>query len=188
MNYNDYELLYMVNEDEEAFSYLVKKYEPLFRKLSYSFVKNYKYKGIDPEDLIQQCRITLCKIVDKYDPNRSILFYTYLLVCLKGAISNYARSYLNKPDCYNYMDIDNYENFDSFILDFDVYENHLSYEFQESITNFKHNLDWLHSLVFELRCNGFSYKEIASLLDINSKKVDNILLSVRKKLEKYILF
>ena len=188
MKYNDYELVYMINEDEEALSFLVKKYEPLFRKLSYSFVQKHKYKGIDPEDIIQHCRIALCHIVDKFDSNKDVLFYTYLLVCIKGSISNYARSFIDKPDCYNYMDMENYENHENFIMNFDLYDNHISYEIQEQIIDFKNSLTDLYSQVFELRYNDFSYKEIAILLDIDEKRVDNILLNVRKKLEKYFLF
>ena len=35
---------------------------------------------------------------------------------------------------------------------------------------------------------SFSYKDIASLLEIDAKRVDNILLSIRKKMEKQFLF
>ena len=188
MEYNDYELVYMINEDEEALSYLVKKYEPLFKKLSYSFVQKYKYKGIDPEDIIQHCRIALCNIIDKYDSSRNVLFYTYLLVCIKGVISNYTRRFLDKSNCYNYMDIEEYENLDSFIINYDAYDNYVLYELQAKIIDFKNNLCNSHSQVFELWYNNFSYKEIAILLGIKEKRVDNILLSVRKKLEKYFLF
>ena len=188
MKYNDYELVYMVNDNEEALSLLVKKYEPLFRKLSYSFTHKYKYKGLDVEDIVQHCRIALCQVVDKYDPGRDVLFYTYLLVCIKGAIFNYIRNFIDKPDCYNYMDFDDYDNSDEFIMNFDVYDNYVSYEIQEKIIEFKNSLLDIHSQVFELRYNDFSYKEIARLLSITEKRVDNILLSVRKKLEKYFLF
>ena len=108
MQYNDNELIYMIKEDEEALNFLIEKYEPLFRSLSYSFAKKYSYRGIEVEDLVQQCRITLCKVVDRYDYNREVLFYSYLLVCLKGAILKYCRKYNVKTDNFNYMDIDNY--------------------------------------------------------------------------------
>ncbi len=188
MQYNDYELIYMIKEDEEALSYMVKKYEPLFRKLSYSFAKKYQNKGIDYEDLVQQCRITLCQVIDKYDYNRDIVFYSYLLICLRRSLHNYTRGLDNKPDCYNYMDVLNYENLSEFTLDIDVLNDYIDYEFERDIINFKNSLDSLDACVFELRYNNFSYKDIASLLEINVKKVDNTLLKIRKKMEKYFLF
>ena len=188
MNYNDYELIYMIKEDEKAFNVLLNKYEPIFRKLSYSFANNYKYKGIDPEDLMQQCRIVFCYVLDKFDYNRDILFYTYLLFCLRRMVFNNHRRYQSIPDCYNYMDIDNYDNLDFFVSDYNVSEFYDDYDFSNKIIMFKNDLSSLDGQIFELRYNGFSYKDIASLLEINVKKVDNTLLKIRKKLEKSLLF
>ena len=188
MEYNDYELVYMIKEDEEALNYMVRKYEPLFRSFAYSFDKKHKYKGLDPEDLIQHQRITLCYAIDRYDSRKDVLFYSYLLTCLKRSISNYARKLLNRPDCYNYMDIENYDNLEGFISDFDMFDNFIDTEYEKDIINFKNSLNSLDAQIFELRYNGFSYKNIASLLEIDEKKVDNQLLKIRKKLEKYFLF
>ena len=120
MKYNDYELIYMINEDEDAFSFLLDKYEPLFKKIAYSSVKRCASKGIDVDDLIQQCRITLCYVVDKYDYNRDVLFYTYLLVCLNRAIFNLSRKSVKQPECCYYMDFDNYENICEFVSDVNI--------------------------------------------------------------------
>ncbi len=188
MEYNDYELIYMVKEDEEAFSVLLNKYEPVFRKLSYSFVKMYKHKGVDVEDLMQQCRITFCVVLDKFDYNRDILFYTYLLLCLKRMILSKIRKAINTPDCYNYMEVENYDNLDIFESKFNISDSYDEYEFSNSIIEFKNSLSFIESQIFELRYNGFSYKDIASLLEINVKKVDNTLLRIRKKMEKSLLF
>ena len=61
-------------------------------------------------------------------------------------------------------------------------------EFMIKVIEFKHSLNYLDSWILELRLNGFMYKEIAMLLDIDKKKVDNSLLKTRKKLEKHFLF
>ena len=182
MQYNDFELVYMISENEEALDYMIKKYDPLFKKLSYSFAKKYKNKGVDPEDIIQHCRIILCYAIDNYDVDRDIMFYTYLLGCLKKSISKYLRDYDLKPEYCSY------ENFPEFKSSFDVFDNYINYEFEGDIINFKNSLDFLDSNIFELRYNGFTYIEIASLLDITKKKVDNSLLKIRKKMEKYFLF
>ena len=187
MEYNDYSLVYMVKEDEEVLEYMLKKYEPLFRKLAYSFILRYKNKGLDVQDIIQQCRIIFCYVVDRYNPDNEVLFFTFLLFCLKREIQKYInRNY--KHDELNYMDIEEYENLDSFISPYDTYEDYTNYEMQNQIIIFKNDLSYSDARVFELRYNGFSYKDIASLLDIDVKKVDNILIKIRKKLEKHFLF
>ena len=188
MKYNDYELVYMIKENEEALEYLLKKYEPLFKKLAFSFAFKYKNRGLDVEDIIQHCRIILCRTIDMYNPNNDVLFYSYLVVCLKRGIINFVNRNMYKHTQYNYMEVEDYDNLDSFIDIYDAYENYVDYEVQTSIINFKNTLSFLDANIFELRYNGFTYKEISSLLGIEVKKVDNSLLKVRKKLEKYFLF
>ena len=188
MEYNDFELIYMINEEEEALSYLIKKYEPLFKKFAYSFVKRYKYKGLDPEDIIQHLRITFCCVIDRYDTQRDVLFYSYLLTCLKRSALNYTRKLIRRPDCYSYMDLENYDNLSEFVSNFDMFDNFIDSEYEREIINFKNSLSSLDAQIFELRYNAFSYADIASLLEIDIKKVDNQLLKIRKKLEKNLFF
>lgn len=188
MEYNDYELVYMIRENEEALEYMVKKYEPLFKKFAYSFVLKYKNKGIEIEDIIQHCRIILCRTLDMYNPNNDVLFYSYLMVSLKRGVINYISRNSYKHESYNYMDIERYDDLGYLVSSYDAYENYVDYEMETSIINFKNSLNFFDAQIFELRYNSFSYKDIASLLDIEVKKVDNILLKIRKKLEKYFLF
>lgn len=188
MEYSDYELVYMVKESEDALVYMVKKYEPLFRKLAFSFVRKFPNKGLDVEDIIQQCRISLCNALDKFNEKNEVLFYSYLLVCLKRAVFNFSRSYINKPSVFYYMEMENYEVLSEFVDEYNVESVVLDNDFYFELIAFKHTLIFDYSCVFELRYNNFSYKEIAELLNINVKRVDNILVNVRKKLEKYFLF
>lgn len=188
MDYNDYELVYMVKENEEALEILLTKYEPLFKRIASSFIYKNKNKGLDKEDMIQQCRIILCKTVDVYNPHNDVMFYTYLMFCLKRGMINYVNRNKIKYDYTSYMSIENYDNLDCFISPTDVYGDYVDYEVQVNIVNFKNQLSFFDANVFELRYNGFSYKDIALLLDTNIKKVDNTLLKIRKKLEKYVLF
>ena len=99
------------DENEEALSTLIKKYEPLFRKLAFSFVKNYKYKFLDVEDLVQQCRITTCYAIESFNTNNHVLFFSYLYVCLIRAINNmgdwrthYEKTVLHFFCCLNLVD------------------------------------------------------------------------------------
>ena len=62
-------------------------------------------------------------------------------------------------------------------------EESLQYDY---LIEFKHNLPMKQSLIFELRYNGFKYKEISKLLDIPLSTVDNCLHTCRKKLASHL--
>lgn len=183
MQYNDYELIYMVKENEEVFDYLLEKYEPLFKKLSYSFYNKNINKGIDVEELMQNCRITLYYAINKYDEKKEVLFYSYLLMCLNGMLKSYYKKYIKRPEVLNI-----YNNNVDYLTVQDVYNDYIDYDLQNKIIDFKNSLSFIESCVFELWYNEFSYKDIAVLLEISAKRVDNILVKVRKKMEKNFLF
>lgn len=186
MNYNDYELLYMIKEDEEAFNYLVEKYKPLFKKASYSFFVKNKHKNIEFEDLMQNCNLTLYTAVNRYNPDKDVLFYSYLLICLKSMFKRYLRDLSTKLSNNYYVEYEESLNYND--IEFDIHNMYEEYEFETKIIEFKNTLESLESCIFELRYNDFTYKDIAILLGINKKKVDNILVKIRKKMEKYFLF
>lgn len=188
MEYSDYELVYMVKENEEALEYLLKKYEPLFRKLACSFAFKCKNIGMDTQDIIQYCRIVFCRAIDLYNPDREVLFFSYLIVCLKKSVIRYINRYANKALEISSIDINEYDNLGILASSYDAFENYNEYEMDENIRKFQTTLTIEEGRVFELRYNGFSYKDIAMLLEIDLKKVDNVLVKVRKKLEKYFLF
>ncbi len=189
MDYNDYELIYMVREnDEEAFNLILKKYEPLIKKLCFFYAQKYKIFNIDIEDLKQECRITLFNTLCKFDQNKDILFYSFVIVCIKRGISSYIRRIagptrycesVSIDDDDNYMQFeDNYFYAPPYLID----ENYVS----NLIIKFKNELNFDDACVFELRYNSFSYKDISILLDIPFKTVDNKLLKIRNKLKKYL--
>lgn len=184
MNYSDNELIYMIKEDESVLSVLIEKYEPLYRKLSFSFLQKYKNVGIDIDDLIQQCRIATCYALECYNFNTNAKFFSYLVVCLNRAIRNYARVFFKECNV-SYYSYDYLANVSS---GEDVYDSVLEFDILNTIKNFTLNLKFIDSCIFELRMNNFSYSEIAKLLDIKVKKVDNSLLRSRKKLEKVLKF
>ena len=48
----------------------------------------------------------------------------------------------------------------------------------------KHDLPFSQSLIFELKLNNFSNREISQLLDIKYKTIDNAVTSIRNKFKK----
>ena len=60
----------------------------------------------------------------------------------------------------------------------------LSEDYNQKLNQLRLDLDKDTSAVFELRCNGFSYKEIAKLLDISYDKVGRYLKNIRIEMKK----
>ena len=54
---------------------------------------------------------------------------------------------------------------------------------EEKFIMYKNSFKFLDSNIFELRYNGFSYKEISQLLDISFSCVDSRLCKIRKSLQ-----
>lgn len=62
----------------------LKKYEPLFYKLS----RKYAWQGNDIEDLLQICRLEALEIHKRYDPSKGA-FITYLYASLENRLRRY---------------------------------------------------------------------------------------------------
>ena len=61
-NYNDYELIYYIKDgNEAALDFMIKKYEPLIKKLTTSFIRFSDKR----DDLIQEGFLILMKCIDK---------------------------------------------------------------------------------------------------------------------------
>ena len=61
---------------------LVIQWEPKIQKM----VSNVYVVGMDRDDIAQELRISLLKAAKAYDPNREVLFHTYLHVTLSNTI------------------------------------------------------------------------------------------------------
>lgn len=184
MNYkefNDYELLYGVKEkDDESLNIIFKKYEGLLSKVCSKYYKLYKYIGISYDDLIQEGRVGLYNAIKGYSDDES-LFYSFALLCIERKV---------KIFCRNYNSMKNYP------LNFSVSEDTHAYGTvamdkrtddilieNEQFFECKNLLDFNKGIVFELKYNGFKYKEISKLLDLPISTVDGRVSQIKKILK-----
>lgn len=188
MNYkdvNDYELVYRIREnDDDAVNVMLKKYEPIIISIAkkyYGIVKNH---GADMNDLIQEGRIAVVKAISSYNPNSTSIFYTYVSICIDRHFITYCRnltSFKNLPLNYSITDECLYSigdiSKDPAMSLFQLYE-------CENFMKEKNSFDFRDSNIFELRYNGFSYKEIAILLDLPVSTVDSRLCKIRRTLQR----
>lgn len=193
--YNDYELLkYIAENDEEATDIMYKKYKPLIYGIAKRMMKYNKNAGLDLNDLVQEGMLALSKAIDRFNENDETMFYTYAKKCIERKIlslvissNRLKRKILNESvsieATYTLNDMKDIDYL--FKSDTSNPENILLNE--EKIQNLKDKafevLTVLEMQVFELRINDFSYKEIADILDKDIKSIDNAIQRIRAKLK-----
>lgn len=183
-NLNDYEVIYRIRENDDlALDAMFSKYEPIvisFAKKYFSFVKKF---GMEFEDLLQEGRIAVNKAINTFDVSSNTLFYTYVSVCIERSMMTIMRNLSRKKRLSVVNNIDS----DSLTLLPDMSYEPSSYVFnkfnKEQFIYYKNMFEIEDSCIFELKYNGFSYKEISKLLDISVNCVESRLCKIRKTLQ-----
>lgn len=197
-DYNDYEILSYINEgNEEALNVIFEKYNPLIGVTANRMLHYCKNTSLELNDLVQEGMLGLNIAIRSFDINKDTSFYTYARMCIERKIISLIVSarrlkhrFLNESVSFELAD-----SFD------EVYENQkclednsanpenilVSSEREEELLNkAKDVLADFEYQVFELKRNGFNYKEIAEILDKDSKAVDNAIQRIRSKIKDLI--
>lgn len=193
---NDYELVYLVEEgNEDAYNLIFEKYRPILDCYATQYYRIGKSVGVDYDDLYQEGLIGIHHAISSYRVSNQTILYTFILICVKGRMSNLIRrSSAKKHYILNNSLSLNYESeevdcFENFIGVNDDPLDHLIYSQLQSVwIQFKHSIKFLHSQVLELRMNGFSPMEISRLLEISTKTVNNIIYINRRRFFEYLKF
>ena len=176
--YNDYEILYMIGEnDDDTYELLFKKYYPLILKYARKYERSFKRFGYEIDDILQIGYISLYKATRKYKYYSDNMFYTFLIKLLEN---DYNIEY-NKCNNYKNRCLNDSISFDKEVTGTDLsfldvigkYEidylvNHINYE---KLINFKNSLPFEVSCSFELKLSGYKDLEIERLLDINHEEL-----------------
>lgn len=190
---NDYEQLYLIGEnDEDSINLIYEKYKPIVVSLAKKYYAKMNYHCGELDDFIQEGYIGLDRAIRSFKEYHNALFYTFSLICIERQIKGYCRSFLTLKNEYinNSLSIDleleeNLRLSDS-ICDNSILTNPDHYLqdslMLEELIRFKNSLPLNQSLIFELRFNGFKYKEISTLLEIPVSTVDNCIHICKKKL------
>lgn len=179
---NDDELLSLAKDNNiEAINILYQKYYQLLyiKALKYS-----KKNQFDKKDFLNEAQTTLYKAIQSYHDNGS--FITYLNVCLDNHLINYCKSLntkhnkilnnalsLNDNQIYQKEFYNEKYNPEIILLEEWNYDN-LKNKIVETLT-------WKEELVFTLKEQNFSIKEISEITDNNLKTVYNIIKRVKEK-------
>lgn len=178
------------NGDEKSFEILLENHKRMIYKIIYTANINYGDYQIDIESLYQEGCITLYKSVFSFEEEKGMMFTSYAYMTIRARINTYIRDSKCLGD--EVYSIDNFENQDyhlsmtSMCVSENPVEYHRELEFQKSLDKFISNLDEEDQLIFKMRADNISYKEISERLKINHKHIDNRLSALRKRLRRYL--
>lgn len=181
---NDYEVLYLVEENQSDYKeILFKKYEPVLKKITYDYFFKMKRLGVEYDDIYQEALIGLNYAIDHFNFKKDVKFYTYAILCVKSKLNSYYfRSNNGKNKILNdsmvFMQMNDMD-MESLIS---VRFNDTYLYFYDEILKFKNNLNEMQAQVFELKYNGFTNSDIGNLLGLTVKDVYYYLCLIRKKL------
>ena len=181
---SDEELIYEIRDGHSDYmDYLLEKYKPLVKsRAATKFLK-----GGDPDDLIQEGMIGLYKAVRDYDPanEKGASFFTFAQLCIDRqlykaieASQRQKRFALNDAVVYEEEELEKYsaagdENPEQIFLDQENAD--------ETISLILDALSRTEKVVFNLMLRGYSYREIAEIMDRSPKSIDNAIQRIRKK-------
>ena len=196
--YNDYELLYLVcDQDENARNIMFDKYRPLIISKVNKISKIGMVKGLDFNDLVQEGMIGLSEAIRDYRDHKDTKFSTFAQLCIERQLGSALRKadrlknkILNESLSLDYTDDGQTKTFGEYLedrKDTNPEYHFLNIEYENEI--FKKIADRLTDLenrIFELKVKNFTYDEMANILDINKKTIDNAIQRIKLKTKQII--
>jgi len=164
------------NNNEQAISILINKYKPLIVKIS----NKYKINGYDKEDIIQECIFSLYIAIRDYNFNSKLSFKTFLYFIIKKRIYSIIRNSNRQKRIKDFIELK--ENI-NLIEDNKVLE---KIENKEVIEKVKDKLSELESKVLELYLDNYTINEIAKILNLNLKTIDNTHKRIKIKIKEVV--
>lgn len=193
MTMKDYkELLEKVKAgDDDAFNIILQDHRRIiFRLINMHALEKGDFM-IDYDSAYQEGCIALYKAIFTYEENKGMNFTSYAYMVLRARINTFVRDEIKKFEDEHYS-IDNCPNVDYHIAmtNLSIAENPVTYhkelEFEKKLDDFLSKLSVEDRQIIEMRSDNFSYKKISERLNINSKRVDNRLRVLRKKLKEHL--
>lgn len=189
--FTDEELVEKIKKgDEQAENQLFKNYKDLVTKIS----RGYFIVGGELEDIVQEGMIGLYKAINGYNPQKEASFKTFAVLCIKHQIQSAIKKSLankNKPlsSAVSLQSFDKTsENMDylplELVLEITPAERAIDKEnFFALKQSIKDCLSSLEIKILNKYLQGYSYKEIATQLNISQKSIDNALTRIKIKLK-----
>lgn len=180
------------NHNEDAMEELMRMFKPKVIAIS----REYFLIGAEFDDLIQEGMIGLYKAIRVYDETKNHNFSAFASLCIhrqiQNAVKNANRKKNNPLNSYipiKYYDGSNPSDEDNILKlviadeNSDIEQNYIDKEINTiMLSKVKDILTDEQFNILKMFINGASYSEIASEANLTTKKVDNTLQAIKKKL------
>ncbi len=192
--YNDYELIYMVRENDDNFkSIMMNKYTPIIKKIASDYYHKYSNYGYEYDDFLQEAQYSFYQALSSYNEEKNSLFYTYVVMCIRRCLSSFCRKISGKKVSAFYRDYLSFDNNDYEDIQSNIDYIYHNLDFQNIVHDVILSSSFLSGVILELRYNNFTFREIATLLDIplttteylGRKAKEQLELSIKKNYDNF---
>ena len=186
---NDYELLFMVNEqNEDAKDILYTKYYAFIKSIVLKYQRAANVLNVDINELYQESLIAFYDAIDNYDDEYYISFSSFLKMCIERRFNKIIRKHNNDKHkvFVNYISIEDTDEYyiGKYLSD---YNNNPAV-----ILDNKEILDCIFDLLspeerelVNLLADGLSTKEIAKVYNKNYKNMYNKIYKLKHKIKTF---
>lgn len=194
---SDNELIYMFLQGSQcSLDRLLGYYEKLIWKRSHEALAYGDIESADVEDFFQEGVIGFYQALYGFRPDLEVGLAFYIDMCVKSSIKTFQRKHRTKSyrmiSSRNSLDLHIAEDESMTLLD-TIACNEFSncpqnmavyHEISEIRNRFVSSLPKCQQKVFKLHEEGYTYKEIAQLVGLSDKDVDNIVQKIRRYVKK----
>ncbi len=166
-------------EDEKAFVVLLDACMPMIRQETARF----RHSAVDEDDLAQEAALGLLSAAKAYRENGGASFMTFARVCVRRRLINAVRTVPNEEIPHESPFAFGESDADAFVVSPDQLIQEKEEEFA-LLDKLKSLLSDTEYRVLILHMSSYSYNEIAQMLQMTSKAVDNAVQRIRRKLKK----
>lgn len=177
------ELIYKIqNNDEESVRILLEKYRYLVIKIVNGFGVTRGDYRIDRDDLIQEGNIALYRAAMSYKDGTGASFITYAYKVIYCRLCRVVAN-MGKPYKYEGISLDGEQDIERTAyrssknpIDLIIYCDTV-----KMMENFMKNASPLERKIIALRQDRYTYKDIASILNITPKRVDYLIQKMKNR-------
>ena len=189
MEHNDYELVFLAQEgNEDAINLIYQKYKPIIIKKSKNAIVFASHHGIEINDIMQEGFIGLDEAIRNFSQDTDATFYTFATLCIDRQIASYLKKMTSGKDRILNEAITINDSLEKTMRDnMDIEKYFIGRDNNEEITvNIRQKLTNFEKKAFDLRLKGYSFEEIANILNKDLKAIYNTFFRIREKIKKNI--
>ena len=189
---DDYEILYMIQENNDYYELILEKYKPLIITICKQRLNGIKEMGYELEDLMQIANMAVYEAIKTYSEYENAKFYTYVAKCIHNKLnveirnnSSDKKKALNTAISYD-ANIPGTNTPLIDILEDKTVINPYQYldikELKDKYIYYLNSLPFEVAGVYQLRLQGFNQSEIQTLLNINELAYERCLKTIKRRL------